>query len=243
MSTVNKNIITRRNFLKLSVYGAGSLAVGIYGINSSGKVNYSDPAYLYWNKNTQGALNLEKYLVLCASLAASAHNTQPWKFSIKEKKIDVFADLNRNLGQADKHRRMMLLSVGCAIENIKITANHLGMNTSIRTKSDSEFSTTGLCAQINLKPNISPKKHVHFDTIFKRQTTRSIYADEIVNEQLKTSLATMNDFPFLSLHWFDQTNHRKTMVSLHKAAVRDYVNDDSAYLDSLKWWRYSEKRY
>ena len=58
-----------------------------------------------------------KFLLRYAILAPSSHNTQPWKFSISEDKIKVFADKNRWLKVADPDQRELYISTGCAIEN------------------------------------------------------------------------------------------------------------------------------
>lgn len=240
MNAPKGNIINRRNFLKLTVAGVGTSAVGLYLFcQQGGAVNYSDPAYLYWNKLTQGGLNLENYLILCGSLAPSAHNTQPWKFSIKEKEITVFADHKRNLGSADAQRRMMLLSVGCALENINVAANQLGYRADISLSPSAEFEKTGMCAKVTLSANDQLGGNALFDSIFKRQTTRAPYLAEPVPELTKSSIMKLNDFPQVSLRWFDSPADLSSMADINSAACVAFTNDNSAYLDSLKWWRYS----
>ena len=239
MSTKMSKVISRRNFLKLVIAGAGTTGLGLYGINRQGQVDYSDPAYLYWKKNSLGALNLENYLVLCASLAPSPHNTQPWKFKIKENEILVFADRDRNLGAGDKHLRMMLLSIGCAIENIRIAASHLGHDPEVVVVANNHFESTGLCARILLSKQAVSQPHALFEPIFRRQTTRAPFLNIPVPGELTQAVSGMNSFPFLSLRWFREKSEIDILGNLNSDAVRSYVADNAAYLDSLKWWRYS----
>ncbi len=242
MNAPKGNIITRRNFLKLTLAGVGTSAVGLYLFCEEGDaVNYSDPAYLYWNKFTQGGLNLENYLILCGSLAPSAHNTQPWKFSIKEKEISVFADHQRSLGSADAQHRMILISVGCALENIKVAANQLGYRADISLAPSAEFEKTGMCAKVTLVSDDQLGGNVLFDSIFKRQTTRSPYLAEPTPEIVKSSIMGLNDFSNVSLRWFDDTADLASMAEINSAACVAFTKDDPAYLDSLKWWRYSRE--
>lgn len=69
-----------------------------------------------------------RFLVRYAILAPSTHNTLPWSFRIVGNGIDVFADRSRWLRVADPDQRELLLSVGCALENLVIAAEHFGFD-------------------------------------------------------------------------------------------------------------------
>lgn len=67
-----------------------------------------------------------KFLLRYAILAPSSFNTQPWKFSIGEDEIQVFADKIRWLKVSDPDQRELYISTGCALENLLIAAEHFG---------------------------------------------------------------------------------------------------------------------
>ena len=67
-----------------------------------------------------------RFLLNYAILAPSFHNTQPWKFSIKGNNIEVYADFTRQLPEVDPEKRELYISVGCAISNLLIAAEHFG---------------------------------------------------------------------------------------------------------------------
>jgi hypothetical protein len=66
---------------------------------------------------TQGELNM-KELVRLATLAASSHNTQPWKFRIHERAISVHPDFARRCPAVDPDDSHLFKSLGCAAENL-----------------------------------------------------------------------------------------------------------------------------
>jgi hypothetical protein len=238
---MNRPAISRRKFVQYTACGVGVIAVGVAGFSTTGKVNYSDPAYLYWNKNSRGALENESYVVLCGALAASAHNTQPWFFDISKNQVDVYADLSRNLGKADKDRRMMALSVGCAIENITIAAKQLGITPEVSFQNDRAFDDSGYSARIQLTPGKVTSDQPMFQAIFQRQTTRTPYLNVTPSADFIAQLIALNDFDDIQLHIVTDRAQIDAINTIHRQAVDAFVADDNAYLDSVRWWRYSRE--
>ncbi len=60
-------------------------------------------------------------------LAANPHNTQPWLFQVGATRIELFADIRRNLGAFDPYLREMHIGLGCALENMTRTAPRPGL--------------------------------------------------------------------------------------------------------------------
>src|ERR1700682_3407903 len=57
-------------------------------------------------------------LVRFATLAANSHNTQPWKFSIKDNSIAIAPDYARRCPDVDPDDHHLFVSLGCATENL-----------------------------------------------------------------------------------------------------------------------------
>jgi hypothetical protein len=66
-------------------------------------------------------------LVRYATLAASSHNTQPWKFEIGPKRIVIHPDLSRRCPAVDPDDHHLYASLGCAAENILVAAPAIGL--------------------------------------------------------------------------------------------------------------------
>jgi nitroreductase len=73
-----------------------------------------------------------RFLLRYAHLAPSTYNSQPWKFRLHLNQIWVYADTSRWLKIADSDKREMYLSLGCAIENLQIAADHYSFKSQIK---------------------------------------------------------------------------------------------------------------
>src|SRR4051812_32805817 len=87
--------------------------------------------------NEFSSLTIEKdrlnFFIKFAVLAPSSHNTQPWKFIVKkDSTIEVYRDTSRRLPIADTSDRQLFLSIGCAIENLIISAKFFGYQSDIQ---------------------------------------------------------------------------------------------------------------
>jgi nitroreductase len=69
-----------------------------------------------------------RFLLQYAVLAPSSKNTQPWRFSIGKKTVGVYADLTRWQPVADRGRRELYISLGCALENLLVAGEQFGFS-------------------------------------------------------------------------------------------------------------------
>ena len=67
-----------------------------------------------------------RFLLRYAILAPSVKNSQPWVFSVQDNRIHLIADLDRGQPVADPTRRELFISMGCALENLLVAAEHFG---------------------------------------------------------------------------------------------------------------------
>ncbi len=71
-----------------------------------------------------------------ATLAANGHNTQPWKFRIAEDSVSILRDLTRRTEVVDPDDHHLFVSLGCAAENLLISAKTYGRPGDVRVISD-----------------------------------------------------------------------------------------------------------
>jgi len=65
------------------------------------------------------------YLIEVAARAPSVHNTQPWRFTVRERAIELYADACRQLRE-DPAGREMLISCGAALYGLRLGIRSLG---------------------------------------------------------------------------------------------------------------------
>ncbi len=122
-----------------------------------------------------------KFLIRYAILAPSSHNTQPWKFVIDDEQIRVIADVSRALPVADTDNRELYISIGCAIENLVITAKHVGYAPDIKYF-PAGFETECVAA-VRLSKSGRAEENELFYSINKRHTNRRIYEDKPIRQE------------------------------------------------------------
>jgi Nitroreductase family len=65
-------------------------------------------------------------LIRYATLAASGHNTQPWRFRLGKDRIEILPDLARRTPVVDPDDHHLFVSLGCAAENLALAAGARG---------------------------------------------------------------------------------------------------------------------
>ncbi len=73
-----------------------------------------------------------RVLICCATLAASSHNTQPWRFRIGPEAITLVADDTRRCPVVDPDDAHLFKSLGCAVENLVQAATAQGLAADVR---------------------------------------------------------------------------------------------------------------
>lgn len=107
-------------------------------------------------------------LVRHAILAASSHNTQPWKFRLERHAISILPDLSRRCPAVDPDDHHLYASLGCAAENLLVAAQATGLKGHLSYAA----AETGLRMDFE---EMTPSPTELFKAIPKRQCSRSEY--------------------------------------------------------------------
>jgi hypothetical protein len=191
------------------------------------------PAFDPWR--TWPDLTGTEAVVGAAILAANAHNTQPWAFAVASDRIDVYADRTRNTGANDPLLRELDISLGCAVENMVLTARANGFGPEVTLV---PHRGSGPVAAIRLMPGPVVRDRL-FGAIGNRHSNRSEYTDSRV---APASLAEMSELADSTvtparLLWLASDTERGTFAELLVDATRAHNADEQQSQDSFAWWR------
>ena len=172
--------------------------------------------------------------VAAAILAASPHNTQPWRFQITPEHIDLYADPTRRLGSTDPYRREMHIGLGCALENLVLAAQARGYRTTVALLPDP--TVPDLIARIDLAtgPKVPSARH---DAIGDRHSNRGPYQDKPVAATALTELAALADDPAATIAWITTGQDLRSLGALMVEAARAVTADDTMSRDGFVWFR------
>jgi hypothetical protein len=98
--------------------GAGTLAIAgvgttLFGLRQMGSM---DEYAVAATRETLSITPQIPQFIRYATLAASGHNTLPWRFRISEKPIEVLPDFSRRTPIVDPGDHHLFVSLGCAAE-------------------------------------------------------------------------------------------------------------------------------
>ncbi len=173
-------------------------------------------------------------LIRYATLAASGHNAQPWKFSIEDRLIRIQPDNARRLPAVDPEDRELWMSLGCALENLTIAAAAAGYEADITYPEENDH------VSVRLTP-IGARVGPLFDAIPNRQNTRSEYDGRTVSVSDINQLLSIPGENGIRLHLFE--GHSKTEQLLEFVSLGDATQfADKAFMEELIQWVRFDKR-
>lgn len=121
-------------------------------------------------------------LVRYATLAASSHNTQPWKFKLERGRVTIFPDLSRRCPEVDPDDHHLYASLGCAAENLLLAAQGAGLKGHL-SYDPSESGESAV--QVDFE-DTTPVRSALFEAILRRQCSRTEYdGNGLSSEELR----------------------------------------------------------
>jgi nitroreductase len=177
-----------------------------------------------------------EFLLHYASLAPSSHNTQPWKFMAEEDEVQIFVDKSHWLRVADADQRELYLSIGCALENLLIAAEHFGYGCQVAYFPESEKEE--LAAIVKFGPQGRPstfRDPALFDALTVRHTNHRLYESRPISENDQKRLWACCAEEHI---WLYLTGDPKIKRKVDKLIIRaDAIQfADPAWREELGYW-------
>jgi len=223
-------MLTRRTVLA----GAGAAAVAGAGAYVLARgPSYDDMAQSIWvSPEANGDPDLH-YLVHHATLAANSHNTQPWLFSRSGDQVTIRPDFTRATPVADVDNHHLFASLGCACENMILSAEAAGRSGHARFVDSGDghiaidFSGGGA------------GRNPLFDAIIERQCTRSVYDGRPVDMKDLAALEAAAAVDGCRVVLVPDTPRVEQALELILAANGAQVADPDFAAELLSWLRFS----
>lgn len=170
-------------------------------------------------------------LVRFATLAPSSHNTQCWKFRLKERSITVEPDLARRCPAVDPDDHHVFVSLGCATENLAQAALANGLQADARFN---PASAGALAVAVNLEPTKALASPL-FLAISERQCTRGDYDGKPLSSAELRVLEQAGTGRGVRVMLLTERPAMEKVLEYVVAGNTIQMND-TAFVDELKAW-------
>jgi hypothetical protein len=168
-------------------------------------------------------------LVRCATLAPSSHNTQCWKFRVSDGLITVLPDFSRRCPAVDPDDHHLYVTLGCAVENLVLTARALGINAVVNAMKPSE----GI--KIDITKTCTPEITPLFEAIPDRKCTRTEYNGQPLTSEELELLRKAGTGKGVCMLLFTNKEAKDSLLGWIQRANAKQMNS-TEFKDELEYW-------
>ncbi|MDP3685785.1 MAG: nitroreductase family protein [bacterium] len=177
-----------------------------------------------------------RFLLRYAVLAPSAHNTQPWTFRVEGNHLSILPEFSRALPVSDPTHRELYVSLGCALANLRVAAEHFGFRVA---EEDFPGGSDQPVARLSFVSGGTepPGNDALFAAIPKRHTNRAPYESRAVPVDLLQRFRGQVTDPDVRLDLVTQLAHLRTIAELTAQATRDTLGRADFRSELSRWVR------
>jgi hypothetical protein len=129
--------------------------------------------------------------VLASAISApSVLNTQPWSFTVRDNRVELHADKDRQLQVLDPHGRQLLMSCGAALLNLRLAIVQRTRDPGVRLLPEPTDPLHVATVTIGRSRTPTPDESELFAAIPRRRTNRRPFSPEPPPTDALTQLQT-----------------------------------------------------
>jgi nitroreductase len=138
--------------------------------------------------------------------APSMHNTQPWRFRFRGWVVEVYRDRERELPAEDPARRMVFVTLGAAIFNLRVAAASLGYGSDVHQLRDQR--KPDLVAEVDLRGPRAERLAALAPAIPHRRTNREPFTERRLPDEVRRLLEDAARTEAAELQWLERPSRR-----------------------------------
>jgi len=172
-------------------------------------------------------------IVRYASLAANAHNAQPWRFRLGTdgRRISILPDFSRRTPAVDPDDHHLFVSLGCAVENLVLAASAHGRRAAIEIAADGHIDAELTAAD--------PETGELYYAIAHRQSIRSEYDGRAIAPAVLKQLEDAAAVQGVSVRIATSAKDCEAVLQYVIAANSAQMEDRAFRAEMLKWLRFN----
>jgi nitroreductase len=173
-------------------------------------------------------------LVQFATLAASSHNTQPWRFELKPDRIVILPDFSRRCPAVDPDDHHLFASLGCAAENLLLAARAAGL----AGYPSYDAARTHLSVELE---SAAPERCQRFEAIALRQCSRARYDGSPLTVSELRALEAAGSGPGVGISLIADKSRNEQVAEYVAAGNRAQFGDPHWAREMRKWIRFNAR--
>ncbi|HEX9894866.1 MAG TPA: hypothetical protein VGA78_13135, partial [Gemmatimonadales bacterium] len=171
-------------------------------------------------------------LVRYATLAASSHNTQPWRFKLEPGRIVILPDLSRRCSAVDPDDHHLYASLGCGAENLLLAAQAGGL------MGHCSYHASESSLHVSLEA-ATPSRSPLFEAIPDRQCSRAEYDGTLLPSEQLRLLEEVGSGPGVSVMLLTDAARKDQVAEYVAAGNTAQFSDPHWARELLSWIRFN----
>ena len=171
-----------------------------------------------------------------ARWAPSKHNTQPWRFVVRERSLELWTDPRRALPDSDPLMRELVISCGAALHHVEVAARALGHDFALELLPEGGSSFLARVTELGTG-TATPKARALLAAVARRRTDRGPLDASALAPSLPFDLQSAAERVGASLRLVASGGDRATLAALVERADRQLVRDGRIDRELARWRR------